>query len=678
MAQSVIGALRANLGLDSAKFSKGAKKAKEPMARLKSDLKKITAIATAAGAALTAFALSGAQEIDEAAKASRRLGASVAGFRGLELAASEAGVNLSSLTSDIQTLDREIASIGISGNGARALKELGLTVEDLVGLDADEKIARIADQVQNLGLSTGKTTAILRDLGVRNREMVLLVSQGGAAIREARKDIEDYGLALSRPDATRIEQANDAIARLGIVGRYIGQRLALQIVPALGDMAESLTDAMRAGGQLRTVIDFLVDNLGRLTTYLGTFITILGGRFVGAMVAAKLATMNLAGALAFLRGALIRTGIGALVVGAGELVYWFTRLIGSAESFSEGLDRVFSVGKAVFDGLWKTAWGMSEILAGVASSIVGSFVRAFAEIAKAWDALANGMAKTWNIFAESSLGESIGLRALGISDVSGWIGEGADALFDQAVSSIKTGGQRIADAGKDVADAFKNSIAPLKLNVEGMDDGKAAAEGLADALNSLPDAAEIAAQGVGKAKGKVSELSKSIESVKRTARSAFADLVTGAKSMREALSTVFDAIARRFAEMAFDDMFSGLFGGSKSTGGGWLSGIGKLLGFANGTNSAPGGLAMVGERGQELVNLPQGSRVHTAQETRNMLRGAGGNGLLRIELGEGLVGSMIGEMEGMAIQLVQDGISEYDSKVMPGRVNEITADPLAV
>jgi phage-related tail protein len=37
--------------------------------------------------------------------------------------------------------------------------------------------------------------------------------------------------------------------------------------------------------------------------------------------------------------------------------------------------------------------------------------------------------------------------------------------------------------------------------------------------------------------------------------------------------------------------------------------IGKVLGFAGGTNYAPGGLAIVGEHGPELVNLPRGSQV---------------------------------------------------------------------
>lgn len=44
-------------------------------------------------------------------------------------------------------------------------------------------------------------------------------------------------------------------------------------------------------------------------------------------------------------------------------------------------------------------------------------------------------------------------------------------------------------------------------------------------------------------------------------------------------------------------------------------------GFAKGTNFAPGGLAIVGERGPELVNLPRGSKVSTNSETSRMMGG---------------------------------------------------------
>ncbi|MBO0962492.1 phage tail tape measure protein [Neobacillus sp. MM2021_6] len=41
--------------------------------------------------------------------------------------------------------------------------------------------------------------------------------------------------------------------------------------------------------------------------------------------------------------------------------------------------------------------------------------------------------------------------------------------------------------------------------------------------------------------------------------------------------------------------------------------------YAKGTNYAPGGLAVVGEHGPELINLPRGSQVKNASETRGVL-----------------------------------------------------------
>lgn len=46
-----------------------------------------------------------------------------------------------------------------------------------------------------------------------------------------------------------------------------------------------------------------------------------------------------------------------------------------------------------------------------------------------------------------------------------------------------------------------------------------------------------------------------------------------------------------------------------------------IPGFAQGVRNFGGGFAMVGERGPELVNLPKGSDVFTASESRQMLRG---------------------------------------------------------
>lgn len=255
MAQSVIGALRVNLGLDSAQFSRGLTDAQKNIANAKKQFLTIAAVASAAFAGITAAAMAGAREIDQTAKAARRLDASTTGFQSLQLAASEAGVSLSSLTNDVQTLNRELASN--SAGAQRSMKALGLATSDLAALDADEKLALIADRIKDAGMNAGQASVILRDLGIRNREMALAVIQGGDAFRNARNDVQSYGLELSTGTTSAMEQANDRIGRLSIVTTSFSRNLASQLVPALGRFAEKITDSVREGGQLRGVLDSL-------------------------------------------------------------------------------------------------------------------------------------------------------------------------------------------------------------------------------------------------------------------------------------------------------------------------------------------------------------------------------------------------------------------------------------
>lgn len=48
--------------------------------------------------------------------------------------------------------------------------------------------------------------------------------------------------------------------------------------------------------------------------------------------------------------------------------------------------------------------------------------------------------------------------------------------------------------------------------------------------------------------------------------------------------------------------------------------------YASGTVAARGGMALVGENGPEVVEMPRGAKVHTAADTRRMLQGGTGRG----------------------------------------------------
>ncbi|CAM5401659.1 hypothetical protein AFEL58S_02043 [Afipia felis] len=95
---------------------------------------------------------------------------------------------------------------------------------------------------------------------------------------------------------------------------------------------------------------------------------------------------------------------------------------------------------------------------------------------------------------------------------------------------------------------------------------------------------------------------------------------TAMDALRVAGVNALGKISEKLMSMAADNLWTSAFGGSsgmgglltslfKGGGGSFMVGGQSFPMFANGTNSAPGGLAIVGERGPELVNLPRGAQV---------------------------------------------------------------------
>lgn len=219
--------------------------------------------AVAAAGGLAVLTRRGLESVDAMAKLSRSMDASINGLRAVQIAASEAGVSVADANTSMQMLSRELVRAEEAGTpAAKALAAIGLQARDLRGLDADERIAKIADRMKEMRLSAGQASAVLRDLGVRSREMSLLLIQGGDAIRGARDAVRDFGLEISQEQAAAIESANDAIARMGLVFDGLKQKLAVEVAPVLQDLADRFNALAKTS--LRDAVDRVATAFGNL------------------------------------------------------------------------------------------------------------------------------------------------------------------------------------------------------------------------------------------------------------------------------------------------------------------------------------------------------------------------------------------------------------------------------
>ena len=150
------------------------------------------------------------------------------------------------------------------------------------------------------------------------------------------------------------------------------------------------------------------------------------------------------------------------------------------------------------------------------------------------------------------------------------------------------------------------------------------------------------------------EIQRSFTSIGEAVSNSFQGMLTGAMSWKDGMKGIINAVInelwRLFVVQQIVGMITGGLNNLFGFGGGAVSGMPSMYGaatavgsqlsgstqffgpakssgiftpgFANGTQNAPGGMAWVGERGPELVNLPRGSQVIPAHRAQSM--GGGG------------------------------------------------------
>ena len=380
--------------------------------RMAAFARRATLAAAAAAAAVTAAGVSmvraGLDTVDAQAKLAQSLGTTVASVQVLERAGELAGVAMSGIEQATKDLTRRLSQAAAGGGpAADALDRLGLSAGALMEMPLDARVAAINDAITAF-VPAAERAAVAGQL-FGEEGSIAMARIDSATLRQATKDLADFGMLVSEQDADQIERTNDALSRLGLIGRGLANQLAVAVAPALETLAEALAAAARVTGPLGQAIQLVMGQLDRIVTYAATFAGLMAGKWVAGVAAAALSVKGLATALVVLRGALIRTGIGALVVGAGELVYWFTKLVRGAGSFGKAMGLLKDLASEVWSKVslsaqvawanvesdWATAQAVildglqtaSDGVVGWANSVLNTFEGTFLGVKAIWESL---------------------------------------------------------------------------------------------------------------------------------------------------------------------------------------------------------------------------------------------------------------------------------------------------
>jgi hypothetical protein len=212
-----------------------------------------------------------------------------------------------------------------------------------------------------------------------------------------------------------------------------------------------------------------------------------------------------------------------------------------------------------------------------------------------------------------------------VTDAAREMAQEVSSLLDRLFPEIAAARQMIAD--RDLLrnaglDPRAEEAARLRL-VGG--DGKASVsldEGPLAQATKVTEAAEKMANVLGgvadRAKIQTVRIAESFRDMAQNSIRAFDDMVNAIKG--GGFLNILGSAVNLFLQLGSTGLFGkGLAGRINQA---------SVPGFAQGTRYAPGGLAMVGERGPELVNLPRGSQVISNRD----LRAANSNVKLQVEV----------------------------------------------
>lgn len=254
--------LKSDMGRAERLVKISAQKIKVASQAASNALSKIGIGAAAGTVALAALYKKTSENIDETAKFADVIGLTTEQLSGYRLAANITGSEIGQLNTGLTRLQKNIgdAEAGLA-TAVREFDRLGIAVSDLRGLSTDEQIKLIADRFKQLPSTIDRSSVALNLFGRSGISLSKLLNEGSEGINRFQQEAKDLGLAFSRVDAAKIEEANDAFTRAQAISTGFANSLTIELAPVIQAVTESFIDAGKEAGGFGNIAREGIDNV---------------------------------------------------------------------------------------------------------------------------------------------------------------------------------------------------------------------------------------------------------------------------------------------------------------------------------------------------------------------------------------------------------------------------------
>ncbi|HAR52945.1 MAG TPA: hypothetical protein DCS45_13870, partial [Roseovarius nubinhibens] len=401
MSQSVIGALRVNLGLDSARFQKGAKQAQSQLRAMQGQFKAFAATATVVAAGLgvmTTATVRAARQIDTLSKLA---GSTPEQFQRWAAGAKTVGIEQEKLADILKDTQDRVGDFNATGGGPMAdffeniAPLVDVTADSFKNLTGADALQLYVSSLEKAGVSQQEMTFYMEAMASDASALVPLLQNGGAAMDAMGEKAASLGAVMSGETLKSMTQADLALQDIGLAMTGVRYQIVSALAPSLTILSQKFVTAMQDGGVLRDVISGIGSSLHEIAGVGAAAMAAFAARYAFNLAVSLGATNAFTGALLVMKRALITTGIGAVIVGAGILAGKFFELTAATGSFSGAIALLKDVALEVSGRIVTYFEGVTERVGGFVTGLRADFTRGMGGVVEAVLNAANRAIGAW-------------------------------------------------------------------------------------------------------------------------------------------------------------------------------------------------------------------------------------------------------------------------------------------
>lgn len=328
-------------------------------------------IGTAAAGAFAVMARNAINAADETGKAAQKLGLTTEALSGLRHAAALADVSNEQLSTGIKQLSKNLFDTAQgTGEAKSAFDRLGVSAVDSSGklIGSEQAMRQIADRFADLPDGAEKTALAMKLFGKSGAELIPLLNEGAAGMRESAEEAHLLGQVFTDQGAGNAALFNDNLTRLSKAVSGVFNVAIQEILPILAEWSSALVNLIKdndlvskAGYFLAAALKTLVEVGVRLWAGLQAIGTVIGtvvGTNFNVLVRIVQGVIGVFGALGRGVASVVEIFIGLVktLAQAGDVFQkLFTGdLAGAVDSAKQIAGAIAAVPAEVIDALGKT------------------------------------------------------------------------------------------------------------------------------------------------------------------------------------------------------------------------------------------------------------------------------------------------------------------------------------